>query len=181
MGVHTALDSNRFLGSRLSDPDLEKIDLVLLDLKSFDAQLHYRLTGQDVAPVHEFARRLAAAKRPVWVRLVLVPGVTDNPDDIARNAAFAASLGNVERVDVLPFHQIGSFKWKRPKFDYKLEGVEPPPEAVERTCAQFRAAGLKLPTKRRWFKPSGAGTTAVMPPMPSNRSPSRPGMHMTVR
>ena len=147
----------------------------------FDAQLHYRLTGQDVAPVHEFARRLAAAKRPVWVRFVLVPGVTDNPDDIARNAAFAASLGNVERVDVLPFHQIGSFKWKRPKFDYKLEGVEPPPEAVERTCAQFRAAGLKLPTKRRWFKPSGAGTTAVMPPMPSNRSPSRPGMHMTVR
>ena len=121
-------------------------NLVLLDLKSFDAELHYRLTGQDVAPVHDFARRLAAAKRPVWVRFVLVPGVTDNADDIARNAAFAASLGNVERVDVLPFHQMGAFKWKRLKFDYKLEGVEPPtPEAVERACAQFRAAGLNAP------------------------------------
>ena len=143
MGVHTALDSNGFLGSRLSDSDLEKVDLVLLDLKAFDAELHHRLTGQDVAPVHEFARRLAAGKRPVWVRFVLVPGFTDNPDEVARVAEFAASLGNVERVDVLPFHQMGSFKWKRLELDYQLAGVEPPsPEVVERTCAQFRAAGL---------------------------------------
>ena len=143
MGIHTALDSNGFLGSRLSDSDLEKVDLVLLDLKAFDAELHQRLTGQDVAPVHEFARRLAAGKRPVWVRFVLVPGFTDNPDEVARVAEFAASLGNVERVDVLPFHQMGSFKWKRLELDYQLAGVEPPsPEVVERTCAQFRAAGL---------------------------------------
>jgi pyruvate formate lyase activating enzyme len=143
MGIHTALDSNGFLGSRLSDSDLEKFDLVLLDLKAFDAPLHQRLTGQDVAPVHEFARRLAAGKRPVWVRFVLVPGFTDNPDEVARVAGFAASFGNVERVDVLPFHQMGSFKWKRLELDYQLAGVEPPsPEVVERTCAQFRAAGL---------------------------------------
>ena len=143
MGVHTALDTNGFLGSRLSDSDLEKIDLVLLDLKAFSAELHHRLTGQDVGPVHEFARRLASAKRPVWVRFVLVPGWTDNPDEIARIAGFAASLGNVERVDVLPFHQMGAYKWKQLGLEYQLDRVEPPSlDVVERTCAQFRAVGL---------------------------------------
>ena len=143
MGVHTALDTNGFLGSRLSDSDLEKIDLVLLDLKAFSAELHHRLVGQDVGPVHEFARRLASAKRPVWVRFVLVPGWTDNPDEVARIAGFAASLGNVERVDVLPFHQMGAYKWKQLGLEYQLDRVEPPSlDVVERTCAQFRAVGL---------------------------------------
>jgi pyruvate formate lyase activating enzyme len=143
MGVHTALDTNGFLGSRLSDSDLEKVDLVLLDLKAFSAELHHRLVGQDVSPIHEFARRLASAKRPVWVRFVLVPGWTDNPDEVARIAGFAASLGNVERVDVLPFHQMGAYKWKQLGLEYQLDRVEPPSlDVVERTCAQFRAVGL---------------------------------------
>jgi len=144
MGVHTALDSNGYLGSRLSDSDLQRFDLVLLDLKAFTPELHRRLTGQDVGPVHDFARRLAAEKRPIWVRFVLVPGWTDDPDEVARIAGFAATLGNVERVDVLPFHQMGAYKWERLAMDYKLAGVQPPSvETVERACAQFRAVGLK--------------------------------------
>jgi len=144
MGIHTALDTNGFLGDRLSDAELEKIDLVLLDIKSWDAERHKRLTGQEIGPVLEFARRLAARKRPIWLRFVLVPGLTDDFRDIAQIAKFCASLWNVDRVDVLPFHQMGRFKWKQLGLDYQLEDTKPPTnELVERVCEQFRAEGLK--------------------------------------
>jgi pyruvate formate lyase activating enzyme len=144
MGVHTALDTNGFLGDRLSDKELETIDLVLLDIKSWDRERHLELTGKDIGPTLEFARRLAARKRPIWQRFVLVPGRTDDPGDIEEIANFSASLGVVQRVDVLPFHQMGRFKWKKLGLDYKLDDVEPPAnEVVERVCEQFRAAGLK--------------------------------------
>ncbi len=145
MGIHTALDTNGYLGGRLSDEDLEKADLVLLDIKAWDSERHTRLTGMELEPVLDFARRLAARKRPVWLRYVLVPGWTDHPDDIARLAGFVAGLGNVDRVDVLPLHQMGSFKWKQLGIEYKLDVVEPPAkEIVESTCAAFREAGLKV-------------------------------------
>jgi pyruvate formate lyase activating enzyme len=142
-GVHTALDSNGYLGERLSDEDLAAVDLVLLDLKAFTPDLHERLTGKDNAPVHAFARRLAAAKKPIWVRFVLVPGWTDDLAEVEKIAAFAASLGNVERVDVLPFHQMGRFKWEKLKLEYQLNDVQPPPRStVEAAVAKFKAAGL---------------------------------------
>ena len=145
MGIHTALDTNGCLGVRLTDQDLERIDLVLLDIKAWDQERHHQLTGMDSGPVLDFARRLAARRRPVWLRYVLVPGWTDDPDDIARLAEFTAGLGNVERVDVLPLHQMGAFKWKQLGIDYRLQDVEPPSkESVERACARFRAAGLKV-------------------------------------
>jgi pyruvate formate lyase activating enzyme len=144
MGIHTALDTNGYYGDRLGDDDLETIDLVLLDLKTWDPERHRALTGMDVAPTLAFARRLADRKRAVWVRYVLVPGVTDDQDDIARIARFAADLGNVTRVDVLPFHQMGKFKWKQLGIPYTLEDAEPPSlELVERTRAQFQSVGLK--------------------------------------
>jgi pyruvate formate lyase activating enzyme len=98
----------------------------------------------DVGPVLYFARRLAARKRSVWMRFVLVPGLTDDARDIAQIASFAASLCNVERVDVLPFHQMGRFKWNELGLDYTLGDVKSPTvEAVERALALFRAEGLK--------------------------------------
>jgi pyruvate formate lyase activating enzyme len=144
MGIHTALDTNGYFGDRLSDNELDQIDLVLLDIKAWGAQRHRDLTGKDLSPVLDFAQRLAAAKKPVWLRFVLVPGLTDQEDNIAPIAKFAASLGNVERVDVLPFHQMGRFKWKQLGLDYKLDDVEPPTrECVERTCRMFQSEGLK--------------------------------------
>ena len=144
MGIHTALDTNGSLGDRLTDSELKKIDLVLLDIKHTDPERHRQLTGMEPGPVLDFARRLATLKRPVWVRFVLVPGWTDDVECVGQIARFAASLGNVERVDVLPFHQMGRFKWKELRLDYKLIDVEPPSsEAVEQACAQFRAEGLK--------------------------------------
>jgi pyruvate formate lyase activating enzyme len=97
-------------------------------------------------PTLAFARRLGALKKPVWVRFVLVPGFSDDPGEVAEIARFAAGLGNVERVDVLPFHQMGRFKWKQLGLAYELGDVQPPsPEAVERACQAFRAEGLEAP------------------------------------
>jgi pyruvate formate lyase activating enzyme len=144
MGIHTALDTNGYYGDKLSDAELESVDLVMLDLKTWDAERHRHLTGMDVAPTHAFARRLADRRRPVWVRYVLVPGLTDDLDDITNTARFAAQLGNVERVDVLPFHQLGMYKWKRLGLPYALETTQPPSaDLVERVCGVFRDAGLK--------------------------------------
>jgi len=144
MGIHTALDTNGYLGSRLSDDELEKIDLVLLDIKTWDPKRHQHLTGKEVYPTLEFARRLARQRRPVWLRFVLVPGLTDDERDIEQIARFTAMLGNVERVDVLPFHQMGRYKWKELSTNYTLQEVQPPKqELIERVCNQFAAVGLK--------------------------------------
>ena len=144
LGIHTALDTNGYFGDRLTDDELELINVVLLDIKSWDPARHRRLTGMDVAPTLRFAERLAARRRPVWLRFVLVPGYTDDPEDVAKIAGFAAGLGNVERVDVLPFHQMGQYKWKRLNLDYALEDTQPPsPEVIARTIDLFRDAGLK--------------------------------------
>jgi pyruvate formate lyase activating enzyme len=144
MGIHTAIETNGFYGDRLSDAELETIDLVMLGIKTWDPARHRALTGEDIGPTLEFARRLAAGRRPIWIRFVLVPGVTDDLDDLAKTADFAAALGNVERVEVLPFHQLGRYKWERLKLDYALRDVEPPTaELAERACEVLRKAGLK--------------------------------------
>jgi pyruvate formate lyase activating enzyme len=144
LGVHTAVETNGQFGDRLSDEDLDRIDLVMLGLKAATPELHQRLTGMDLALVHIFARRLAELRRPVWVRYVVVPGWTDGIDEARRMADFAAALGNVERVDELPFHQLGSFKWERLGMDYQLRDASPPArETVEEVVAQFRAVGLQ--------------------------------------
>ena len=144
LGIHTALDTNGFLGERLSDKELEQIDLVLLDIKSWDPERHKHLVGKDVGPTLDFARRLAQQKRPIWLRYVLVPDLTDDESDIDQLAAFAAGLGNIERVDVLPFHQMGRYKWDKLGINYALSDTQPPaPGVVKRVCEQFRSVGLK--------------------------------------
>jgi pyruvate formate lyase activating enzyme len=143
LGIHTALDTNGHYGDRLSDAELDAVDLVLLDLKGWDAERHRQLTGMDNGPTLEFARRLAARRTPVWVRYVLVPGWSDDPGEVAGVAGFAAALGNVARVDVLPFHQMGRFKWNALGLEYALGDVLPPDAAaVDRACELFRSAGL---------------------------------------
>jgi pyruvate formate lyase activating enzyme len=80
----------------------------------------------------------------VWLRYVLVPGLTDDAGELEQIAKFVADLGNVERVDVLPFHQMGRYKWHQLGIPYSLENVSPPAnELVEQVCAVFRSAGLQ--------------------------------------
>jgi pyruvate formate lyase activating enzyme len=144
MGIHTAVETNGYFGDRLSDAELGALDLVLLGIKTWGAERHKALTGMDIEPTLAFARRLAALRTPVWIRFVLVPGLTDDPGIAEGIADFTAGLGNVKRVEVLPFHQMGRFKWARLGLDYTLADVDPPtPDAAERVCAAFRARGLE--------------------------------------
>jgi pyruvate formate lyase activating enzyme len=144
MGIHTALDTNGALGGRISDDELNKIDLVLLDIKSWSPERHKMLTGMDITPVLNFASRLSRLRKPAWLRFVLVPGLTDHSEDIEALAAFAAGLGNIQRADVLPFHQLGKFKWKELKLNYHLGDVSPPlPAQVTLVRSIFTAHGLR--------------------------------------
>jgi len=143
MGIHTAIETNGYFSDKVTDAELESLDLVLLGIKSWGEARHKDLTGMDIAPTLAFARRLAALGKPVWIRFVLVPGLTDAPEILTGIAQFAASLGNVQRVEVLPFHQLGKFKWERLGLEYTLSDVAAPsPEAAERACAIFRQTGL---------------------------------------
>ena len=105
---------------------LDATDLVLLDIKAGTDATHRRLTGRPIAPTLEFAERLAARGTPVWVRYVLVPGFTDHPREIQEVAAIAAGLGNVERVDVLPFHKLGAPKYEELGIPFPLADTPTP-------------------------------------------------------
>lgn len=143
MGLHTALDTSGFFGAKASDAMLADVDLVLLDIKAFSESSYKRLTGAALKPTLIFARRLAMLNKPVWLRYVLVPGYTDQLDEIAALAEFAARLGNVERVDVLPFHKLGEHKWEGGSQPYRLAAVQPPDAALQETVrGLFRAQGL---------------------------------------
>lgn len=142
MGLHTALDTSGFLGTRATDEYLASVDLVLLDVKSGDPETYRRVTHRELEPTVRFAERLAAMEKPVWVRYVLVPGLTDDPANVAGVARLVARMRNVEWVEVLPFHQLGAFKWKSLGLDYALAGVPPAsPELVARVLGEFRDAG----------------------------------------
>jgi pyruvate formate lyase activating enzyme len=144
MGIHTTIETNGYFSDRLSDQDLNSIDLVMLGIKTWGNARHRQLTGMDLEPTLAFARRLAALRKKIWVRFVLVPGLTDDPDDLSNIAEFASELGNVERVEVLPFHQLGKFKWHQLGVQYALEHAQAPTaEQAEQACAIFRAKGLK--------------------------------------
>ena len=150
LGIHTAIDTSGFLGAAATDAMLEDVDLVLLDVKSGDPDTYRRVTGRDLEPTLAFGRRLAEMPHgpEVWIRFVLVPGLTDDEANVEAVAAYAASLndimpGTVTRVEVLPFHQMGRDKWAALGRDYQLGDTEPPsPELTERVREQFRAHGL---------------------------------------
>ncbi|MFD6177194.1 MULTISPECIES: pyruvate formate-lyase-activating protein [unclassified Isoptericola] len=148
LGVHTTLDTSGFLGANATDAMLENTDLVLLDIKAGDEETYRRVTGRSLAPTLRFGRRLAERGVKVWVRFVLVPGLTDDPENVAAVARHAADIeavrpGTVERVEVLPFHQMARDKWAELGRAYELEDTEPPtPEATEAVRDVFRSHGL---------------------------------------
>jgi len=145
LSVHTALDTSGYLGDRVTDRMLEAVDLVLLDLKSFDEATYREVTGVEIAPTLRFAERLAELCKPTWIRFVLVPGLTDDPHNISGLARFVAGLPNVERVEVVPFHQMGQYKWEELGVPYRLSDTEPPtPEEAQRAQDLFEAEGVAV-------------------------------------
>ncbi|CAH2599376.1 pyruvate formate-lyase activating enzyme [Rhodovastum atsumiense] len=143
--LHVALDTQGFLHDTLDDAWFDPIDLVLLDIKHSDPGQYRRLTGQDLQPTLDFAQRLVRLGKRMWIRYVLVPGWTDGDDDILRLADFLASLGPaVDRVEVLPFHQMGAHKWQALGLSYELTDTPTPtPAQADDARALFASRGLQ--------------------------------------
>ncbi len=145
MGLHTAIETSGFLGDRADNSFLSLVDLVLLDIKSSNPETYRNVTGRDLAPTLRFAERLASIGKPAWVRFTLVPGLTDDPANVEGIAKFVAPMKNVEWVEVQPFHQMGAFKWKSMKLEYKCADTPAaPPDLTKRVIEQFRAAGCRV-------------------------------------
>ena len=124
LGIHTALDS---AGSIPLSPSIKELlkytDLVLLDIKHIDDEKSKNLTGFSNKNNLEFAKYLNNINIPIWIRQVLVPGYTDDKFDLQKLKAFINSLSNVEKVEILPYHDLGKFKWKELGFEYALEAT----------------------------------------------------------
>jgi len=138
--VHTAIDTSgqpfstdkEFL--KKFDELLKYTDLVLLDLKEFDSEKHKNLTGFDNSNIIQMAQYLSDKNIPMWIRHVLVPTVTDNEESLGRLRDFIQSLKTVEKVEILPYHTLGLFKWEKLGIKYKLEDVPTPTaEDIKRT------------------------------------------------
>ncbi len=132
-GIHTCLDTNGYVAPVLYDQELEKLvrctDLVLLDLKQMDEHKHIALTRVTNAHTLKFARYLSEMEKAVWIRYVVVPGYSDDVDDIRRLAEFLAPMDNVERIQLLPYHTLGKHKWAEYDTAYPLGDISPPSRA----------------------------------------------------
>ena len=130
--IHTCLDTSGVTyhpGESEYNRKLDRLmtvtDLVMLDIKHMDPESHRKLTGHDNAGILAFARYLAEKKVAVWVRYVVVPGITDDPEQLTRLGRFLGTLPNVKALDILPYHVLGVSKYRELGIPYPLEGVEP--------------------------------------------------------
>lgn len=122
---------------------LDATDTVLLDIKAFDPVLHRKVTGSDNSSVLDCARYLSEIGKPVWIRRVIAPGLTDGEDDLRRTGEFIRTLSNVEKVEALPYHDMGAEKWKSLGLDYSLEGTPMPDGSVlSRSSEWLKSDGM---------------------------------------
>lgn len=105
---------------------MKDTDLLLVDIKHIDNDEHIKLTGKPNENIKDCLRYLSEIGKPVWIRHVLVPGITDNDEYLRETREFLNTLTNIKRVDVLPYHSLGQYKWEQLGIPYQLEGVEAP-------------------------------------------------------
>ena len=130
-GIHTTLDTSGNPFTR-EEPFFDKFkelmkytDLILLDIKQIDDEQHKILTGHSNQNILDMAKYLSDIGKPVWIRHVLVPERSDKDEYLERLHDFISGLSNVEKVEVLPYHTLGTFKWKELGMEYPLEGINP--------------------------------------------------------
>lgn len=134
LGINTCLDTSAQPFSRKDgrfsafEALMKYTDLVLLDIKHIDNDAHKQLTGWENENILDCARYLSDIHKPVWIRHVLVPGINDDDESLQRLRSFIDTLSNVERVEVLPYHDLGVYKWEQLGIPYKLTDVKPPTE-----------------------------------------------------
>ena len=144
-GIHTALDTSGYIFDEKAKEVLEYVDMVLLDIKHINPMKYKILTSVSLEHTLKFAEYLSSINKPVWMRYVLVPGYSDDEEDLHEWAKFVSQFENIERVDILPFHQMGTYKWENLGKDYKLKDVKTPTrEEVEKAEGIFKSYGLKL-------------------------------------
>jgi len=142
-GIHTALDTSGFIFNDKVKEVLDYTDLVLLDIKCYDAAKYKEITSVSLEPTIKFAKYLSTINKKMWIRYVLVPGLSDNKEHINSLAEFLATLNCVEKVEVLPFHKMGEYKWEEIGEEYKLKNtVEPSDDEVNSAVEIFKANGL---------------------------------------
>lgn len=133
-GIHTCVDTSGQPFSKnepffsVFERICESTDLFLVDIKHIRREEHIELTGHENGNILEMLRYLSDAEKPVWIRHVLVPGITDNDLFLRETREFIDTLKNIRRVEVLPYHSMGAYKWRELGYDYSLEGTTPPDE-----------------------------------------------------
>lgn len=144
-GIHTALDTSGYIFDDNAKKVLEYTDLVLLDIKHIDKDVYKELTSVDLEPTLNFIKYLQKIGKPVWIRYVLVPGLTDDNRDLEKWARFVAQFDIVKRVDILPFHQMAFYKWEKTNREYKLKDTPTPTkEEIKKAEDIFRKYNLPL-------------------------------------
>ena len=144
LGIHTALDTSGYVQLATVKPILDYVDLVLLDIKSFDSQIYHQVTRVSLEPTLNFARYLSEINKPTWIRFVLVPNLTDSPENINGLAEFVSKLNNVKRIEILPFHKMGEYKWEQLGYDYQLKDTPAAsPQLVATAKKIFQAYDIK--------------------------------------
>lgn len=132
LGIHTALDTSGYVNLEVAKSVLDVVDLVLLDIKSFDRETYRQVTSVSLEPTLNFARYLSDIEKNTWIRFVLVPNLTNATENVEGLAKFISSLKTVEKVEILPFHKMGEYKWQELGYDYQLYNTAPAsPEDVE--------------------------------------------------
>jgi len=141
-GIHTAIDTSGYLLNDTIKEVLKYTDLVLLDIKHIVGSKYKRLTGRELSPTLQFMQYLEEVKKPVWVRYVLVPGYSDDEQDLHEWARYVSQFDIVQRVDILPFHQMAKHKWEELGRTYELEDTTSPSkeeiEKVEQIFSQYK-------------------------------------------
>ena len=128
LDIHTALDTNGYADVESLGGLLEYTDLILLDIKHIRDEKHRHVTGVGFDKTAGFARHVSDKGIPLWIRYVLVPGLTDDEEDLSATAEFIKSLGSVQKVEVLPYHRMGAYKWEKLGEAYPLSHIEAPTE-----------------------------------------------------
>jgi len=132
-GIHTTVDTSGYVKVEEVKEVLEYTDLVLLDLKHANANKHRALTGVENDKIKIFTQYLSDINKPVWIRYVLVPGYTDQEEDLLLAYEYLKNFKNIEKIEVLPYHSMGKIKWDNLNVEYPLEGVpSPTDEDVEK-------------------------------------------------
>lgn len=144
-GIHTAIDTSGFIFNDKVKEVLSYTDLVLLDIKHINPEKYKTLTVQALSPTLEFLNYLENIRKPTWLRYVFVPQYSDDKQDLKDWAKYASQFKCVERVDILPFHQMGIHKWEQLGIDYQLKDI-PAATQEQITYAEeiFRSEGLPL-------------------------------------